>query len=233
MERPIILAVGARRGLLSKIDPVLDRADLMVYRVPLGKAALEMARAKRPRLIVVALPLLDLRLGAFLERLAAESPGSTGPAVALLADEHLLPELEPHLDAEHRFLPAHTDPEELQKGIFELIGDTTRAARRLMLRLEVQLGAGKLLRMCQSDNISESGILVKLQDAIPVGSEVRLAISLPGSAEPLPVKAEVVRHTDPHKEATRGLGLRFVEFEGQGRNKLIEYLHLNSGDDQG
>jgi Tfp pilus assembly protein PilZ len=192
-----------------------------------------MARSKRPRLIVAALPLLDLRLDTFLEHLAAASTDPKGPRVAFLADEHLLPEIEPHLDAQHRFLPADMEPEELQRGIFELIGDTTRAARRLMLRLEVQLGAGKLLRMCQTDNISESGMLVKLQDAIPVGSEVRLAISLPGSTEPVPVKAEVVRHTDPDKEAIRGLGLRFVEFEGQGRVKLVEYLNLQADHNRG
>jgi Tfp pilus assembly protein PilZ len=205
----------------------------MVHRVPLGKPALKMVHSKRPRLVVAALPLLDLRLDAFLEHLATASAGAKGPRVVLLADEHLLPEIEPHLDEEHRFLPAHLEPEELQRGIFELIGDTTRAARRLMLRLEVQLGAGKLLRMCQTDNISESGMLVKLQDGIPVGSEVRLAISLPGSAEPLPVKAEVVRHTDPDKEAIRGLGLRFVEFEGQSRIKLAEYLNRQAAQSEG
>lgn len=233
MERPIVLAVGARGGLLSKIDPILDRSHLMVHRVPLGKSALKMIKSKRPRLLVVAFPLLDMRLDDFLQDLAAELSGSKGPAVALLADEHLLSELEPHLDSEHRFLPAHMEPEELQKSILELIGNTPRVARRLMLRLEVQLGAGKLLRMCQTDNISESGMLVRLQDAIPVGSEVRLAISLTGSADPLQVKAEVVRHTDPDREAIQGLGLRFVEFEGQGRNTLTEYLNLHGIEDEG
>jgi hypothetical protein len=76
-------------------------------------------------------------------------------------------------------------------------------------------------------------MLVRLQDAIPVGSEVRLAISLPSSVDPLHVKAEVARHTDPDKEAIHGLGLRFVEFEGQGRTTLTEYLNLHGIENEG
>ncbi len=159
-----------------------------------------------------------MRLDSFLKSLSSDGPASKGPAVALLADEHLMPEIEPYLDDDHRFLPAHMKPEELQSGILELIGDTPRVAPRLMLRLEVQLGAGKLIRMCQTDNISESGMLVRCQESIAVGSEVRLAISLPSSADSVHVKAEVVRQTDPDRESVRGLGLRFVEFEGQGRD---------------
>jgi Tfp pilus assembly protein PilZ len=224
MTRPLVLTVGARGGLLSKIDLVLERSNLTVHHVPLGKAALKIVQSKRPRLLIVALPLLDMRLDVFLKSLAEKRPASNGPAMALLADEHLLPELEPNLDERHRFLSAHLAPEELQRGILELIGDTPRVAPRLMLRLEVQLGAGKLLRMCQTDNISESGMLVRCQEPIAIGSEVRLALSLPRSAEPVQAKAEVVRQTDPDRESVQGLGLRFLEFEGQGGKALSEYL---------
>jgi Tfp pilus assembly protein PilZ len=205
---------------------MLDRSDLTVHRVPLGQTALEMVRTKRPRLLIVAFPLLDIRLEAFLEGLSSGGPVTKGLTIALLADEHLLPEIEPHLNEQHRFLPADMASDDLQRSIMEIIGDSTRTAPRLMLRLEVQLGAGKLLRMCQTDNISESGMLVRLQDTIPVGSEVRLAISIPDSSDPVHVMADVVRHTDPDREAVQGLGLRFVEFEGQGKTTLIEYLNL-------
>ena len=230
MERPIVLAVGAEGGLLSKIDPILERSDLLVHRVALGRAALKTVQTTRPLLLIVAFPLLDIRLDAFLEGLSSSGATAKGPAMALLADEHLLPELEPHLDERHWFLPADLESEELQTRILELIGDTPRVAPRLMLRLEVQLGAGKLLRMCQTDNISESGMLVRLQDAIPVGSEVRLAISLPSSSDPVRVKAQVVRHTDPDREAVQGLGLRFVEFENQDKTFLVEYLRLRGNE---
>ena len=96
-----------------------------------------------------------------------------------------------------------------------------------MLRLEVQLGAGKMLRMCQTANISASGMLVKLHDPVPVGSEVWLAINLPSVADPIHAKAEVARQTDPDRESVRGSGLRFVEFEGEGRTTLTEHLALH------
>ncbi len=232
MERPIVLTVGAHGGLLSKIQPVLERSNLTVHHVPLGQTALNLVQSKRPRLLIVALPLLDMRLDQFLQNLANKSPASSGPALALLADEHLLPKLEPNLDDRHRFLSAHLKAEELQRGILELIGDTPRIAPRLMLRLEVQLGAGKLLKMCQTDNISESGMLVRCQDSIAVGSEVRLAISLPRSADPVHAKAEIVRQTNPGVESIQGLGLRFIEFEGHGRKALTEYLKHQATESQ-
>lgn len=232
MASPVVLTVGARGGLLSKIDPILERSNLTVHHVPLGQTALNLVQSKRPRLLIVALPLLDMRLDDFLQSLANKSPASSGPALALLADEHLLPELEANLDDRHRFLSAHLEAEELQRGILELIGDTPRIAPRLMLRLEVQLAAGKLLKMCQTDNISESGMLVRCQDPIAVGSEVRLALSLPRSADPVHVKAEIVRQTNPGVESVQGLGLRFVEFEGQGRKALTEYLKHQATESQ-
>jgi Tfp pilus assembly protein PilZ len=75
-------------------------------------------------------------------------------------------------------------------------------------------------------------MLVRCQDPIAVGSEVRLAVSLPKSTEPVQAKAEVVRQTDPNLESGQGLGLKFIEFEGQGKKALVEYLNRHSAESQ-
>lgn len=224
MERPIIVAVGALGGLMEKLGPVFRRTSLEVHQVSLANIALQISASRKPDLLIVAPPLSDIPLVEFV-KLASQSLDEAGPTrIVMLVEEEEQRHLDSHLDESHILMPADAEPELLQRKILQLIGSSKRVAERLTLRLEVQIGAGKVLRMYQTDNLSSTGMLLLTEDVFPVGSEVNLEFSLPGHSKPVRATAQIVRQAVPEVDGARGIGVRFTGFEGLGDEILKEYL---------
>lgn len=227
MQRPIIMTVGSEGGPLKRLEPVLARSHLDVQHVSLASTALKLVASKSPIVMIVSFPLNDLRPEEFFPRLDTCMTSLKDTKVILLADERYLAQLEPHLDERHVLLSPTWNPELLQSYVLSLLPTQPtepRAAKRLILKLEVEMGNGPRLRLCQSDNISETGMLVRTSFLLPVGTQVRIAITLPSQPQPVQATAEIVRHTDPDREKISGLGLRFRQFKGQGLEALKEYI---------
>jgi c-di-GMP-binding flagellar brake protein YcgR len=111
----------------------------------------------------------------------------------------------------------------------------SRSAKRVMVQLDATIDDGKMARMYQTQNLSSSGMLLRTQKPLPVGTEVDVQFLFPGdpalSRSSLPGgygfvegRAIVVRHTHPVKEAIVGMGLQFLGLEERGREKLAEFL---------
>jgi Tfp pilus assembly protein PilZ len=90
--------------------------------------------------------------------------------------------------------------------------------------MAVRVGDGAVLRACQSENISVSGMLIRTSEEFPIGSQVRLEFALTDDDEPLVCLAEVVRYTEPVKEKIRGMGVNFLSFEDDGWSRLEGFL---------
>src|SRR5262249_57287484 len=63
---------------------------------------------------------------------------------------------------------------------------------------------------CQSENISETGMLLRSPEAYPIGTRVRFECTLPGDRSPLRGEAEVVRHTVSEVEQVQGIGVKVI-----------------------
>ncbi len=224
MSRPRILTIGPRGGPLERLEEELERRRLQIEHVHLAGAAFKLIRSRRPVLIVVSFPPADMSAHDFFTELDRRIEPLKSTKVLLLADEHHRERIQRYLDERHTLLSPTWSPEVLHTFIRGLLPVEMRAAKRLMLRLEVELEAGSQVRMCQSDNISETGMLVRTSQSLPVGTELRVAISLPSQADPIHARAEIARHTHPERENVRGLGLRFLEIEGNGKKALEDYL---------
>lgn len=67
-------------------------------------------------------------------------------------------------------------------------------------------------------NISRGGIGLEVSEPLPLGTVVTIRFSIPGERTELSVRAEVKHHycfnynVGQHAAATRGIGLRFLEF---------------------
>lgn len=111
----------------------------------------------------------------------------------------------------------------------------SRTAVRVMVQLDATIDDGKMARMYQTQNLSQSGMLLRTHTPLPVGTEVdiqflfpgdpvRSKASLPGGYGFVEGRAVVVRHTHPMKEKIKGMGLRFVGLEERGRQMLADFL---------
>lgn len=111
-----------------------------------------------------------------------------------------------------------------------------------MVQLDATIDDGKVARMCRTENLSKSGMLVHTRTPLPVGTKVAIqflfrtdpALSgerLPGGYAFVEGEALVVRHTEPSKEKATGMGLQFLRLEEHGRALLGKYLDNYENDD--
>jgi c-di-GMP-binding flagellar brake protein YcgR len=112
---------------------------------------------------------------------------------------------------------------------------TTRSAVRVMVQLDATVDDGQMARMYQTQNLSQTGMLLRTRQPLPVGTDVAVQFlfpgdpmlsrtSLPGGYGFIEGKARVVRHTHPAKERVRGMALQFEELERSGTERLSLFL---------
>lgn len=110
-----------------------------------------------------------------------------------------------------------------------------RSSVRVLVQLDATIDDGDVARMCQTENLSKSGMLVRTRAPLPIGTDVAVQFLFPGdpavSVADLPGgyafvegRARVVRHTDPIREAVAGMGLHFMNLEEHGRKLLHKFL---------
>lgn len=98
----------------------------------------------------------------------------------------------------------------------------------MMVNVEVTTNSSTALRCFQSENISESGLLLRGNQAIPIGMAVSLEFNLPDESEPVHATAMVVRHSGAGE--TPGVGLRFVELNREQILRLRRFVDRTLSD---
>ena len=115
-----------------------------------------------------------------------------------------------------------------------------RSSVRVMVQLDTTIDDGKMARMYQTQNLSVSGMLLRTTKPMPVGTKVEVQFlfpgdpvlsksSLPGGYGFIEGEAVVVRHTNPVKEAIRGMALHFTDLEDRGKTLLSRFLGGQNG----
>jgi len=82
-------------------------------------------------------------------------------------------------------------------------------------------------RMSAIENISLSGARIRTDAPEPVGSQIELALNLPGEDE-IVVQAEVVWNS---RRPIPAMGVRFIALEDAAREKLSRFLYRRQGQD--
>ncbi len=218
-----LLAVVTDSGLFGKLQGLISRSSFDINRVPSGTGALILAGNLPYDLILIESPLPDLDLQDFLAAIRTLDSPCAASAVLILhhdAELRLAETLKSDLVAT---LPAASPELELQKTLSNLLGVAARASRRLLVRVEAETG-GDPGRLLQTENLSETGALLRGGTAIAEGSRLRLGFSLPGDGSRIHATAEVVRHAGPPSEAVSGIAVRFLDIEGDGRDRLRDFV---------
>ena len=81
-------------------------------------------------------------------------------------------------------------------------------------------------------NINEGGLFVESEAPHPTGTAVDLQFTLPGSEDPLQIRAHVVRASAGGAGEPRGMGLEFEHLDGAARqriNELVRGLRAGAG----
>jgi uncharacterized protein (TIGR02266 family) len=75
-------------------------------------------------------------------------------------------------------------------------------------------------------NISKGGVFINTRNPLPVGTLVRLIISLPDAAFPFDLTGKVIRVNDhdPLSTQVAGMGLEFVDVDEEKRGRIEKFV---------
>lgn len=228
-----ILCILPSRELFDKLRPLFSRETLDITTVTSGLASLVLLRNLPFDLILAEHPLADLGPDELLAEIRDSAAGRAGMPVLMLTREPAA-ELAGRLPGDPD-LACHSleaEQEELLGLIASKLGVAAREASRLLVQLEVQMGPARILRACQTVDISASGMLVRTERMLPIATEVDLAFSLPDSRRSIQARGRVVRQAGSEREDQRGLGIRFTSMAADDQQALSGFL-AELGADQG
>ena len=101
-----------------------------------------------------------------------------------------------------------------------------RTGIRIPIRMWVEESTGETWSFPQSGNLSAGGIYLEQPIPHPIGTIVNLQFTLPGDADALQVKAEIV-NVDWASDRP-GMGLKFVELPEPLSKRIVTFIQTHS-----
>jgi CheY-like chemotaxis protein/Tfp pilus assembly protein PilZ len=175
--------------------------------------------------VVTAHPLPDMSSHEFIA--AVRAPGSLCRQTALVVvapSEHRDEATRLLSEGGNRLVALEDGPSKVAETVRALLQVKPRFSVRAASRLKVQLPMGNMLLLCQTENISVSGMLVRTDQDYPLGTMLAFELRIPGENAPVRGYGVVVRHANSSRERIDGIGVRFSSFEPGDKGRLESQL---------
>jgi uncharacterized protein (TIGR02266 family) len=219
------LVVGVDEQTFEKVSKVLSAVEFFAGYAENGAIALESTSCLPFDAIVTGYPLPDMQMQPFLDAVRKKGSPYRRLGLVILALRAMLLEAETYVGKGANYALALEDfPDELPRALFRLLEVPPRFAMRAISCLNVPLTWGASQTICQTENISAHGLLIKTDHPYPVGTQMAFELSIPGDSSPIRGYAVVVRQTLEKRERVAGLGVRFSSFHGDDRKRLEAML---------
>ena len=222
---PSVLLIGLDDAGVGRVREALVPTGVAVATVADGRSALEMAPARRFSGLIVSYPLPDLPMSVFLD--AVRRRGSAWQSTALL----VVTGIALRADAEvyvgrgaNRVVTIEEAGLVLADLLERLLATAPRVAIKVPGRIEVRADAYVRRVLCQTWNVSETGMLLRGPHTYPPATELRFELFMPGDVEPVRGRARVVRQTLPPREPMPGIGVAFSSFSNGDEARLRSHL---------
>ncbi len=225
-KRRNVLVIGVSPEEFGRVAPFLARDAFDVDRFPSGSGALELTAHVSIEVLLVRYPLPDMDLGVFLQ--AVRQPDSkcmTSP-ILILTDAAAAAEAGAYIGrGANRVLQVEEAEDELQATVSSLLAVAPRKDARFLARMEIKLGGAKDMILCQTENLSASGMLIKTERRYDRGTKIDFEFSLPDDVRPISGVAEVVRQTMVGRDKVGGIGMRFLSFTSDSQRRFEKYVN--------
>ncbi len=210
----------------SRAASALNSDEITLHHAPWDDNTLDLVQSTKFDVIIIGFPGPITPLRRFVECVRAPGSACQSSGVILLADPQ-------HIDAAQAFvgvginraIPSDNAEELLAASITELASVAPRLALRAPTRVVLKLEQRPLRTFCQTENISESGMLLRGFGHYPPGTTIDFEINIPGQSDPIRGTATIARTTNVALERMEGVGARFQSFTGQDGGRLTEYLN--------
>lgn len=196
-------------------ESVLLRREHEVVRASSGTEALDKLRAQPYDLVIVDETLSDMGGGAFASR--ARKDGFTAVSIILLGQD------QNHVQQAagvNKVIGKPVSSEVFHDACSALLNVQSRKDARLLVYVQVQGFIQSGFFLCNSMNLSPSGILIITGRKLKLGDMVQLQITLPREREKVKVMARVVREAKEIESRLNAYGLQFEEISEGDRDRI-------------
>lgn len=212
----------------AKVKDAIRGADINLQMAPWNDNTLELVQNTAFDAIIIGFPGPITALRRFVQ--CVRSPGSAcqQSGVVLLSEPR-------HLEAAQTFVGigaginraiCTTDMNEtLAQTLLEISAVAPRSPLRAPTRVVLHLEQRPLRTFCQTENVSETGMLLRGFGHYPPGTTIDFEINIPGQSDPIRGQATIARTTNVSSEMMEGVGARFNDFRDGDRARLTEYLN--------
>jgi len=224
-----VLLVGFDQAGAEPLIEVLQRQRFAVSAAT-AAAALEQATAAAVDALVASYPLSVDSTQAFLSALRRPASASRRAAFVFVASSAARSNAEAFVGWGANRVVAVEDAPRMLPGLLDrLLRVAPRITVKGVSRLDLASQALAHRVLCQTVNVSATGMLVRLPRVLPLGSELRFELLLRPDFAPISGRARVVRHTVDRHEPYTGVGITFSELHGDGETRLREQLARLAG----
>ena len=219
-----VLAVGVSPAEFDRMVPFLARESFDVDRFPSASGALELTSQVPFEMLLVRYPLPDMQLETFLHEVRRPESPCLRASLLILTTGSLEVEARRFIGmGANRTVNLEASAAEIQESVSSVLHVAPRKAARFLARLEIKIGGAKDMMICQTENLSASGMLIRTDQRYEKGTQVDFEFQLPNDSRPVRGKAEVVRHTKADRDSVGGIGMRFISFAGDSQHRFEQF----------
>ncbi len=223
-----VLMTRTDESTFARVKDAIRGADINLQMAPWNDNTLELVQSTSFDAIIIGFPGPITALRRFVQ--CVRSPGSAcqRSGVVLLSEPR-------HLEAAQTFVGigaginraiCATDMNEtMAQALLELSSVSPRSTLRAPTRVVLHLDQRPLRTFCQTENVSETGMLLRGFGHYPPGTTIDFEINIPGQSDPIRGQATIARTTNVSAEMMEGVGARFNDFRDGDRARLTEYLN--------
>ncbi|HHQ49704.1 MAG TPA: hypothetical protein ENK19_12580 [Acidobacteria bacterium] len=220
-----ILITGVKEELAGPLALALETQGFVVRRKAWQDAVLDSVERVGFAAIVSAYPLSGAGFGILLSAMRSRASASRQAGLLLLVPRS-------HLETARSFLGRGVNrvlwEEESLGKVLAALKELMEVAPRVPVvapaRISLEFAGHPVSALCQTENLSLSGMLIRGCANCRPGMRVEFQLHLDGIEEPVAGVAEIARTTDPEREGMRGFGARFVKLRGDDISRLRSWL---------
>jgi DNA-binding NarL/FixJ family response regulator len=224
-KEPRVLAAGLERLAFERLAPFLRRDALSVDWVATPEAGVSMAWKSHYDVIIMDAEPSDWPLERVVREMRSEASESRNAAILVLAEPDQV-DVARALKSRgvNRVMLISDPPQIIRDQMATLVEISPRAEVRLATNLETALGNTGRELFCQTENLSMTGMLVRTRHRPQLGSTVVFKIHIGDGSGPIIGRGRLVRHAADRQGRQEGVGIQFLNFAGDGAERLDEFL---------
>lgn len=220
MAGKFVLILESGLPVIPFEQSLLLRKEHDVQRVSSREAALEVMEKRGTDLLVA---VEDPEQGvdeAFLRNLRKDE--RFRKVATLLLTRH--PEEYGPEGPANRVLRIPVDGEAFTEACGHLLNISPRGSARLLVYVQVQGYVGQKFFLCNSMNLSATGVLLLTSRRLRIGDTVNLMLTLPRQREKVEVNGKVVREAKEIKSRLHGYGVAFQDLDPAAAERINAFL---------